>query len=205
MAIRRQHFMPLVSVHFPQHSEFVQSLENIFQIAVAQIGDHGLMRISLLPPDFFQFGGGQAGVFFQEAERVAPFDGAMLGGVPRKDNPAVLFFGQISHPRQCADTQKPGLINPNHLPANLRLQFFILQQCLDRFRVGKPRIQPKNAPRGFRRRRESENFRAGGFNPGYGLAHHRRLARACAAANGRDAIRALQDVPDGVALFIGKF
>ncbi len=50
----------------------------------------------------------------------------MLSGITRKDNPTVFLFSQISNPRQRANTQKPGLINPNHLAANLRLQFFVL-------------------------------------------------------------------------------
>ena len=202
--IRRQRIMSFVSVHFPQHSELVQSLESTFKIAAPQISDHGLVGIGLLPPDFFQFSGGQTGVFFQEAKRVAPFNGAMLRRVTGQDNPAISLFGQIRHARQRADAQKPGLINPNHLTANLRLQFGILQQCLDRFRIGKPGIRPQHPARRFRRRREGKNLRATGFNRGHGFLHHRRLARASAPTNGRDALRALQDVKHGGALFIGQ-
>ncbi len=97
------------------------------------------MRVGFLPPDFRQFSGLQAGVLFQKPERIAPFNGAMLRGVTGKNDAAVFLFGQIRHPRQRANAQKPGLINPNHLPANLRLQFWILQQCLDRFGIGKSR------------------------------------------------------------------
>jgi hypothetical protein len=113
--------MPLVGIHFPQHSELVQPLEGVLQIARPQISNHGLVRVSLLPPDLRQFSRLQIGVLFQKPERIATFNGTVLGSITGKDNPAVLLLGQISHPRQCANAQKPGLINPYHLPANLRL------------------------------------------------------------------------------------
>ena len=65
--IRGQGFMPFFGGHFPQHSELVQPLESVFQIARPQISDDGLVCIRLLPPDFFQFRGLQIGVFFQNA------------------------------------------------------------------------------------------------------------------------------------------
>ena len=79
------------------------------------------MRVSFLPPNFFQFGGLKIGVFFQNAERVAALDGAMLRRVAGQDDPAVSLFGEISHPRQRANTHQSRFINPNDLITDLRL------------------------------------------------------------------------------------
>jgi hypothetical protein len=68
---------------------------------------------------------GQRGEYLFAA--LAALDGAMLRRIAGQNNPAVLFFSETGHARQRANAQKSGLINPNHLPANLRLQFFILQ------------------------------------------------------------------------------
>ena len=57
--------MPFAGIQFPQHSEPVQLLEGMVQIASAQIGDNGLVCIGFLPPDFSQFSGVQSSVFFQ--------------------------------------------------------------------------------------------------------------------------------------------
>ena len=95
--------MPLVGIHFPQHSESIQSLECVHQIARPQISNHGLVRVGLLTPDLCQFRSLQIGVLFQKPERIAPFDGTMLGGVTGKNDAAVFRFGEISHPRQRAD------------------------------------------------------------------------------------------------------
>jgi hypothetical protein len=108
--------------------------------------------IGFLPPDFSQFSGLQSGVFFQNPERIAALDGPVLGGVTGQNNSAVLFFGKIGHPRQRANAQKSGLINPNHLAANLCLQLLILQQRLDRFGIGKSGIRPQHATGRFCRR-----------------------------------------------------
>ncbi len=117
--IRCQRLVPLVCIHFPQHSEFVQSLEGSIKIAAPQISNHGLMCVSLLPSDLGQFGRLQPGMLFQQPECVAPFNGPMLGGVTRKDDAAVFLFGEVNYARHRPNTQKPGLINPNHLAANL--------------------------------------------------------------------------------------
>ena len=80
-----------------------------------------LCAVGFLTPDFSQFGGLQTGVFFQNAECIATFDGAMLGGVPGKNDAAVFLVGEISHTRQCANAQQTCFINPDNLSPNLLL------------------------------------------------------------------------------------
>ena len=75
-----------------------------------------------MPPDFFQFGGLQSRVLFQQAQRVAAFNGSVLRGIAGEDQAALLFFGERGHPRQGAGTQQPGLIHPNHLAPDLFLK-----------------------------------------------------------------------------------
>ena len=46
----------------------------------------------------------------------------MLPGVAGKDHPAILSFGQPEDFVHLADAEQPGLVDPKHLPAQLRVE-----------------------------------------------------------------------------------
>ena len=141
-------------------------------------------------------------MMFQESERIAPFDGAMLRRVAGQDDAAVLFLRQLRDLFELRRGQQPGLINQENSVADFILHLAAVKQRGDRGCVLKT-FRPKNAARGFRRGGEGKDLVPGALDTGDRFLEHGGLACTRAATDGDYAIRRPENVKHGVALLFG--
>ena len=199
--IRRQRLMPLVSIHFPQHSELVQSLEGIFQIAARRSATTALCASPFAAR--FLLIRQRAGwrVFPRGGARRPRSTARCCGSVTGKNDPAVFLLARSATRASVRTLKSPASSFQMACPRTCACSFCFAAMP-HRFRVGESRIRPQHPAR-----RSADGAKVKTFAPP-DLMQRPPLSSSLScpcqpAANGRDALRALQDVPDGVALFIG--
>ena len=156
--IRRQRLMPLVGIHFPQHSKLVQSLESTFKIAARKSATTALCASAFCRRISFSSAACRLACF-SKRRSASPRSTARCCAVSPERMIRQFSFSARSATRASVRTLKsPASSIQITRPRTCVLQFLILQQCLDRLGIGKSGIRPQHPARGFRRRRERENF-----------------------------------------------
>ena len=197
-----EHLVAFIGGDFQDRAELFQTGKAPLDIAMTQGVDGFPIRGVALAANLFYLHGLQSGVTFQQPERVAPFDGAMLRGVAGENDAAVLFLRQLRDLFELRRGQQPGLINQQNAVANFILHLAAVQQRGDRGCVLKT-FRPEDAARGFRRRGEGKNLVPGSLDTGDRFLEHGGLACARAATDGDHAIRRPENVKHGIALLLG--
>jgi hypothetical protein len=113
-----EHLVAFIGGDFQDRAELFQTGKAPLDIAMTQSLDGFPIRRVKLAANLFYLHGLQSGVTFQQPERVASFDGAVLRGVTGENNAAVLFLRQLRDLFELRHGQQPGLINQQNAVAD---------------------------------------------------------------------------------------